>query len=98
MRTRLYLISPPEIDLPAFACQLEEAFQGGDVGSFQLRLKGASDAGIVTAAQALMPVCRAHKVAFILNDRADLAAQMGADGVHLGQDDGSVKKARAIVG
>lgn len=96
--TRLYLISPPAITLESFAKRLEDAFSGGDVGSFQLRLKGASDAEIMTAAKALMPICHAHEAAFILNDRPDLAVLCAADGVHLGQEDGSVKQARAIVG
>ncbi len=95
---RLYLVSPPAIELSAFAAQLESAFSGGDVGCFQLRLKGASDAEILKAAETLMPICHAYEAAFILNDRADLAAKCRADGVHLGQDDGSVKDARAIVG
>jgi len=86
-QTRLYLISPPAIDLPVFAQQLKDAFSGGDVGSFQLRLKGARDAEILKAAESLIPICHAHNAAFILNDRPDLAAKCGADGVHLGQED-----------
>lgn len=95
---RLYLISPPAIDLPRFAETLKSAFSGGDVGAFQLRLKNANDDEIVQAAEILLPICRGHGVAFILNDRADLAAKIGADGVHLGQDDGKVKAARKLVG
>jgi thiamine-phosphate pyrophosphorylase len=95
---RLYLISPPSIDLPKFAAALEDAFKGGDVGSFQLRLKNASDAEILKAAETLIPICHAHEAAFILNDRADLAVQCNADGIHLGQDDMPVKDARKIVG
>lgn len=85
--TRLYLISPPSIDLPKFANALKAAFDGGDVGAFQLRLKDASDNAVLKAAETLVPICRAHEAAFIMNDRPDLAAQCGADGVHLGQDD-----------
>ncbi|NBX03967.1 MAG: thiamine phosphate synthase [Alphaproteobacteria bacterium] len=96
--TRLYLISPPVIDLPRFCEQLEEAFSGGDVGSFQLRLKGASDDDILKAAKSLIPICHKHEAAFILNDRADLAKKCGADGVHLGQDDGDVASVRALLG
>ena len=43
-------------------------------------------------------VCRAHGVPFILNDRPDLAAAIGADGVHVGQDDLSPVEARRQVG
>ena len=95
---RLYLISPPAFDLKAFEKQLEDAFKGGDVGSFQLRLKNATDEQVLEAARALMPICHKYKAAFILNDRPDLAAACNADGVHIGQDDGSLKKTREIVG
>ncbi len=95
---RLYLISPPAIDLPKFSEQLQLAFEGGDVGAFQLRLKNVSDNEILKAAETLLPVCRERGVAFILNDRADLAAKAGTDGVHLGQDDGKVKTARKLLG
>lgn len=98
---RLYLISPPAIDLPAFTARLEDALSGGDVASFQLRLKDASDEQVMEAARALIPICHAHNCAFILNDRPDLAAQLGADGVHLGQEDlerWSIEKARQTLG
>ncbi len=98
---RLYLISPPAIDLPAFSDSLKAAFDGGDVGSFQLRLKDASDDEILRAAETLIPICHAHEAAFIMNDRPDLTVQSGADGVHLGQEDLQtmpVKKAREIIG
>jgi len=98
---RLYLISPPLIDLPAFESSLKEALSGGDVGAFQLRLKETSDAEIIEAARALLPICREHNVAFILNDRPDIAVEVGADGVHLGQDDLAVwplVKARETMG
>lgn len=95
---RLYLISPPAIDLPKFSDALKSAFDGGDVASFQLRLKNATDDEILRAAEALVPICHAHEAAFIMNDRPDLAVQCGADGVHLGQDDMPPGEARAIVG
>ncbi|MGE3714464.1 MAG: thiamine phosphate synthase, partial [Alphaproteobacteria bacterium] len=81
---RLYLISPPAIELPAFRKSLQDALSGGDVASFQLRLKDADDTTIRKAAAELIMLCEDHGVAFILNDRPDLAAEMGADGVHLG--------------
>ena len=84
---RLYLISPPAIDLAKFSDKLKFAFDGGDVGSFQLRLKNSNDDEILRASEVLLPICREREVAFILNDRADLAKKAGADGVHLGQDD-----------
>ena len=96
---RLYLITPDRIDnLEAFAIQLTAALEGGDVACVQLRLKGADDAQILATAAALMPICHARDVAFLINDRADLAKQAGADGVHLGQNDGSIADARALLG
>lgn len=96
-KCQLYLISPPVID-DGFADRLRAALSGGPVAAFQLRLKGIEDAAIVRAAETLLPVCREFDVAFILNDRADLAARVGADGVHLGQGDGSIRDARALLG
>ena len=97
-RCRLYLITPPDFDLGAFARELEAALGAGDVACLQLRLKGATDDAVRRAAQALMPVCHAHEVAFIVNDRPDLAAELGADGVHVGQEDADYFAARAAVG
>src|SRR3546814_13876250 len=76
-----------------FADLLEAALGAGPVAAFQLRLKGGSDEEVMAAARALMPVCARHDVAFILNDRLDLAHQLGADGVHLGQGDGAPREA-----
>ena len=96
---RLYLISPDKIDdIEGFSHKLIEALNGGDVASFQLRLKDASDEHIIKVAKALMPICHSFEVAFIINDHADIAAKVGADGVHLGQEDGSIKEARELVG
>ena len=98
---RLYLITPPglaEADPEAFAAALHAALGGGDVASVQLRLKNVDDDAVRRAAKALLPVCRAHDVAFIVNDRADLAAELGADGVHIGAEDGDYAAARAVVG
>lgn len=95
---RLYLISPPKLVLTAFAAELEAALTAGDVAAFQLRLKDASDAEIREAVQVLMPIAHAHDVAFILNDRVDLARELGCDGVHLGQEDMTLAEARAALG
>jgi len=94
---QLYVISPPDID-PTFADRLRAALGGGPVAAFQLRLKGVDDDHIRRTAEALMPVCRAADVAFLLNDRMDLAKELGTDGVHLGQSDGDVRAARALLG
>ncbi len=96
---RVYLISPPAIDAPeTFAGELERAFSGGDVAAFQLRLKPASDEDVLAVGRILLPICHAHDVAFIVNDRPDLAVALGADGVHIGQSDMDVRSARRIMG
>lgn len=96
---RLYLISPERIEHPAlFANDLRAALDGGDVAAFQLRLKGADDDAIARAADTLRPVCQQRDVAFIMNDRPDLAVKLDCDGVHVGQDDMSCAEARRIVG
>ena len=96
---RLYLITPPRIgDLPAFLRQLDAALSGGDVAALQLRLKDVPDAAVAEAVRAVTPGCRARDVAVILNDRPDLAATLGCDGVHIGQEDGTYAQARRLMG
>ncbi len=96
--TRLYLITPSKFDLDSFSLTLSEALEGGDVASVQLRMKESYDEDIIKAAQKLMPICHAKDVAFIINDRPDLALKTGADGVHIGQEDQSYNEARDILG
>ena len=98
-RCRLYLITPPQIDdLDAFAGLLERALDAGNVAALQLRLKEAPDERVCDAVARLLPITRARDVALILNDRPDLAAATGCDGVHVGQDDATVASARRIMG
>ncbi len=99
LRCRLYLISPPRLDdLDGFAAVFESALQGGDIACFQLRLKNTEDADILNATERLMPLAHAHDVAFLINDRPDLAKKAGADGVHVGQEDMPYVTARAVMG
>ena len=98
MDCRLYLITPPKIEPHAFAEELKRALGAGDVASLQLRLKDVSDDEIMRAAETLMPITQKHDVAFILNDRPDLAVSLGCDGVHVGQQDASYAEARAAIG
>ena len=97
--TRLYLITPPMIpDLGVFERELSAALSGGDVAALQVRLKTASDSEIRQAVERLAPIARSHDVALILNDRPDLAADLGCDGVHVGQEDASIGSARRLMG
>ncbi len=94
----LYLISPPSIVLDDFMPRLRQALSGGAVACFQLRLKGADDGTIIAAAKAVKPILDAEDVALVINDRADIAAKVDADAVHLGQEDGDVGAARELLG
>ena len=96
---RLYLITPPVLsDLAAFGHTLAGALDAGDVAALQIRLKGAPDEVIAAAVDVLTPIAHSRDVAVILNDRPDLAAALGCDGVHVGQDDPPCREARRIMG
>ena len=94
---RLYLVSPPRLSAANFLGPLKEALKGGDVASFQLRLKHVNDDEIRRAVDILRPAVQADGTAFILNDRPDLAAELGCDGVHIGQEDAPYAVARAAL-
>lgn len=96
---RLYLLTPPAIpDLEAFAAALETALGAGDVACLQIRLKPAGDAEVRRVAARLAPIAQARGVAVILNDRPELVAPLGLDGVHVGQSDARYAEARRAVG
>ncbi|MBT3536934.1 MAG: thiamine phosphate synthase [Rhodospirillaceae bacterium] len=97
-RCRLYLITPPSFEPTVFAEDLRAALDGGDVACLQLRLKDAEDDAVRRAVEVLMPMAQQHDVAFLVNDRPDLAAEMGADGCHVGQEDTPYGEARSILG
>ncbi len=94
---QLYLISPLEVggDFPA---RLERALDAGPVAAFQFRVKGLDDHAAALLAEPLRDICAARDTAFIVNDSISLAKRLGADGVHLGQSDGTVAEAREYLG
>jgi len=69
---------------------------GADV--IQLRDKSASSAQLIREAKRLLPVTRAAGIPLIINDRVEVVDAVGADGVHLGQDDGPIEEARRLLG
>ncbi len=75
-----------------------EAAIGGGVDIVQLRVKDASDHHLTAVSERFARICLARGALFILNDRPDLVTRVGADGVHVGQDDMPVDQARALVG
>jgi thiamine-phosphate pyrophosphorylase len=91
---RLYLCTPDRPDLDLF---VGRCIAGG-VDMVQLREKHLGDDDLARRAAVVQRVCASEGVPFILNDRPDLAAAVGADGVHVGQDDLSPAAARAMVG
>jgi thiamine-phosphate pyrophosphorylase len=91
---RLYLCTPDRPDLVAF---VGSCIAGG-VDIVQLREKQLPDGPLMERATLVQRVCASRGVPFILNDRPDLAAALGADGVHVGQDDMAPDEARRIVG
>ena len=94
---RLYLVTPTTAG-PGFADTLARALDAGDVAAVQLRLKQAGDDEWQRAIDALRPVAQSRGVAFLLNDRADLVASTGCDGVHVGQEDTAATEARRLIG
>ncbi len=73
-------------------------FAGAGVKTVQLRAKGLDTRALVGLAQRLAPIVRDGGGRLLINDRADVAAVAGADGVHLGQQDVPLGRARAILG
>ncbi|HTG39292.1 thiamine phosphate synthase [Sphingomonas sp.] len=94
---QLYLISPADVG-DAFPERLKRALGAGPVAAFQFRVKGVDQHKAAALAEPLQRICADHEVAFIVNDSVSLAKRLGADGVHLGQDDGDPREARAALG
>ena len=94
---QLYLISPQDVG-GSFPERLEAALGGGPVAAFQLRVKDVDQHQLARLAEPLQRICADAGAAFIVNDSMSLAKRLGADGVHLGQRDGDVREARALLG
>jgi thiamine-phosphate pyrophosphorylase len=94
---RLYFISDARPGGRPLAEVLAPALEGG-ADLFQLRDKSASDDALLAACAIARDLCTQAGALFVVNDRPDIAAAAGADGVHVGQDDVSVARARAVVG
>ncbi len=94
---QLYLISPLDVS-GTFPERLARALDAGPVAAFQFRVKGVDQHEAARLAEPLQAICRARDVAFIVNDSIPLAKRLKADGVHLGQQDGTVREAREALG
>lgn len=94
----LYAITAPGDETPpALAGQVEQALRGG-ARLVQYRDKNADLPTRRARASALLALCRRHGVALIINDDVELAAELGAHGVHLGGDDMTLATARRRLG
>lgn len=93
----LYAVTPDDDDTGRLSARVKAALVGG-AALVQYRNKRASAALRREQAGALLALCRRHHAPLVINDHLDLALELDADGVHLGGDDGSVSKARAMLG
>lgn len=94
---QLYLISPLDVG-GDFPDRLARALDAGSVAAFQFRVKGLDEHAAARLAEPLQRICAEREVAFIVNDSISLAKRLGADGVHLGQEDGAIEDARRALG
>jgi thiamine-phosphate pyrophosphorylase len=94
---KLYLISPQDVG-GVFPDRLKAALEPGVAAAFQLRVKDVEEHALARLAEPLQTICAEANVAFIVNDSMALAKRLGADGVHLGQSDGDIREARALLG
>jgi thiamine-phosphate pyrophosphorylase len=92
--TKIYLISPPKIELKTFSSRLDATLKIGLVPVFQARLKDYEESEIKKISLELKKICQANNCLFLLNDFFEIAAEIGADGVHVGADDKSVAEIR----
>lgn len=95
---RLYVITPPRFEPRTFIDDFLTVLDAGPVGCVQLRMKDRPDDDIRQACEALMPPAQERDIAFLVNDRADIAKELGADGVHIGQGDTPCREARNLLG
>ena len=94
---QLYLISPPQVG-GTFPDRLKAALEKGGAAAFQLRVKDIDEHELARLAEPLQRICADAGTAFIVNDSMALAKRLGADGVHLGQQDGDIREARTLLG
>ena len=95
---RLYGIVDMGYVRPEDVEQVTSALLQGGVRILQLRAKGVELDAVEALARRMQPLCRAAGAIFVLNDYPEMAARIGADAVHVGQDGGPLEDVRAIVG
>jgi len=91
---KIYLISPPQIELKDFSLRLEKSLKTGLVPAFQLRLKNYSPLEVKKISQEIKKICENNNCLFLLNDFYEIALEVGASGVHVGIDDKKISQIR----
>ena len=96
---RLYVVSPPNLDLVIFQATMISALDAGDVAAFQLQTNNMDDTTIMRCCEALMPIAHDRDVAFILSGHVEIARRMICDGVHLKKSNRTtIQEARSKLG
>jgi len=101
---QIYLITPPQItDMDAFCKNLRTALSAAPVACLQIRLKEVNgdkmdNSAIIQAANVIKPICHEYGTLVLINDDAEIAKNVGADGVHLGQNDMDYFSSRELLG
>ncbi len=93
----IYLISPENIENSEFFKDLDLLFKNKNISYFQLRLKKKKLKEIISIGKRVKNICKRNKVKLIVNDSPLAASKIGADGCHIGQNDGTIKNARLIL-
>lgn len=97
MISGLYAVTPDEADTEVLLAKVEGALKGG-ASILQYRNKSASFGLQVEQAREILPLCKQYQVPLIINDSVELCLMLGADGVHIGTDDGNIAEVRAQLG
>ena len=92
------MLSPNNIEFKNFTKEFECIASSKILEYFQLRLKNASDEKIFNLIHFIFPLCKKHKIKFIINDRPEIAKKFNLDGVHVGKNDPSISSCRRLLG
>lgn len=96
---QIYLLTPPHIDdLDKFCETLDKTLSTAPIACLQLRLKEAGNSEIIQAGRAIKSICHAHGTHLLVNDSPPIAKDIGADGVHIGQEDMDYFSSRELLG
>ncbi|MDH4470446.1 MAG: thiamine phosphate synthase [Verrucomicrobiae bacterium] len=98
LKARFYGILDTQYVMPSKMGVIAEQLLRGGIDILQLRAKESSEEEIIMMAKQILPLTQAAKVPFIINDYPHIVSIVGAQGVHLGQEDLDIREARAMLG